>query len=116
MGEMLVLMSAADVCFMGGSLIGNKVGGHNVLEPAAIGIPVITGPSYFNFEEIVNLLISKQAINVVTKSSELTLVLNNQFDNPKACHEQKQRLNSVVTSNLGAISKTLRYVRENQYE
>ena len=116
MGEMLVLMSAADICFMGGSLIGNKVGGHNVLEPAAIGIPVITGPSYFNFEEIVNLLISKQAINVVTKSSELTLVLNNQFDNPKTCHEQKQRLNSVVTSNLGAISKTLRYVRENQYE
>lgn len=56
MGEMLVLIGAADICFMGGSLIGDKVGGHNVLEPAALGVPVITGPSYYNFTEIVNLL------------------------------------------------------------
>ncbi|TOP03623.1 3-deoxy-D-manno-octulosonic acid transferase, partial [Vibrio parahaemolyticus] len=44
MGEMLLLLGASDVCFMGGSLVGDKVGGHNVLEPAALGIPTITGP------------------------------------------------------------------------
>jgi len=37
---------------MGGSLLGDKVGGHNVLEPAALGVPVIIGPSFFNFQEI----------------------------------------------------------------
>lgn len=115
MGEMLILMGAADICFMGGSLIGDKVGGHNVLEPAALGLPVITGPSYFNFEEIVNLLTSRKAINIIAGSRELSLVVNNKLDNPVACHDQKQQLNSIVASNLGAIAKTLRYVRENQY-
>ncbi|MDF4887019.1 glycosyltransferase N-terminal domain-containing protein, partial [Vibrio parahaemolyticus] len=47
MGEMLTLMGAADICFMGGSLIGDKVGGHNVLEPAMLEKVIITGPSYF---------------------------------------------------------------------
>ncbi len=43
MGEMLLLLRAADICFMGGSLVGDKVGGHNVLEPAALGVPIISG-------------------------------------------------------------------------
>ena len=115
MGEMLVLMGAADICFMGGSLIGDKVGGHNVLEPAALGLPVITGPSYFNFEEIVNLLTSNQAIDIIKDSRELSSLVNNKFNNSDACNNQKQQLNSTVTSNLGAIVKTLCYVRENQY-
>lgn len=115
MGEMLVLMGAADICFMGGSLIGDKVGGHNVLEPAALGLPVVTGPSYFNFEEIVNLLTSNQAIDIIKDSRELSSLINNNFNNSDACNDQKQKLNSTVTSNLGAIFKTLRYVRENQY-
>ncbi|TNZ67509.1 lipid IV(A) 3-deoxy-D-manno-octulosonic acid transferase, partial [Vibrio parahaemolyticus] len=67
MGEMLVLIGAADICFMGGSLIGDKVGGHNVLEPAALGVPVITGPSYYNFTEIVNLLKKHSFCNIITK-------------------------------------------------
>ncbi|HGF7228129.1 TPA: lipid IV(A) 3-deoxy-D-manno-octulosonic acid transferase, partial [Vibrio cholerae] len=57
MGEMLILLSTADICFMGGSLLGDKVGGHNVLEPAALGIPIITGPSYYNFKEIIGAMI-----------------------------------------------------------
>ncbi|PMH45981.1 3-deoxy-D-manno-octulosonic acid transferase [Vibrio sp. 10N.286.49.B3] len=68
MGEMLTLMGAADLCFMGGSLIGDKVGGHNVLEPVALGLPVITGPSYFNFEEIVNTLHAEELL-VITRDS-----------------------------------------------
>ena len=46
MGEMLVFQGAADITFMGGSLLGDAVGGHNMLEPAALGKPTITGPSY----------------------------------------------------------------------
>ncbi len=42
MGEMLILLGASDVCFMAGSLLGNKVGGHNVLEPVALNVPVIS--------------------------------------------------------------------------
>ncbi|CAE6880445.1 3-deoxy-D-manno-octulosonic-acid transferase [Vibrio sp. B1FLJ16] len=67
MGEMLILIGAADVCFMGGSLIGDKVGGHNVLEPAALSVPVITGPSYYNFKEVVQTLAETNAIIITNK-------------------------------------------------
>ncbi|MCG9700534.1 lipid IV(A) 3-deoxy-D-manno-octulosonic acid transferase [Vibrio natriegens] len=72
MGEMLILIGAADVCFMGGSLIGDKVGGHNVLEPAALGVPVITGPSYYNFTEIVEDLSSQHALTIIANEHELS--------------------------------------------
>ncbi|PQJ65365.1 3-deoxy-D-manno-octulosonic acid transferase [Vibrio jasicida] len=71
MGEMLVLMGAADICFMGGSLVGDKVGGHNVLEPIALGLPVINGPSYFNFKDIVEEFSSLNKIHVIENSSVL---------------------------------------------
>ncbi len=66
MGEMLILIGAADVCFMGGSLIGDKVGGHNVLEPIALGLPVLTGPSYYNFKDIVDAQIELNTVKVVS--------------------------------------------------
>ncbi|MFN1532447.1 MULTISPECIES: lipid IV(A) 3-deoxy-D-manno-octulosonic acid transferase [Vibrio harveyi group] len=75
MGEMLTLIGAADICFMGGSLIGDKVGGHNVLEPAALGVPVITGPSYYNFKEMVNSLIAQDGSIITVNLSETVLSL-----------------------------------------
>ncbi|NNM58470.1 MAG: 3-deoxy-D-manno-octulosonic acid transferase [Legionellales bacterium] len=54
MGELLLLYSASDVAFIGGSLV--PIGGHNMLEPAVLGVPSITGPHYFNFTTIVQLL------------------------------------------------------------
>ncbi|OCQ11411.1 lipid IV(A) 3-deoxy-D-manno-octulosonic acid transferase, partial [Vibrio parahaemolyticus] len=89
MGEMLVLIGAADICFMGGSLIGDKVGGHNVLEPAALGVPVITGPSYYNFTEIVNLLKKHSFCNIITKINEISNLIDNHFSlstNSKSLH------------------------------
>lgn len=75
MGEMLTLIGASDVCFMGGSLIGNKVGGHNVLEPIALNVPTITGPSYFNFSEIINTLVAHQACIITTGETLSTSLL-----------------------------------------
>ncbi|MEZ8729987.1 lipid IV(A) 3-deoxy-D-manno-octulosonic acid transferase [Vibrio splendidus] len=100
MGEMLILIGSADVCFMGGSLIGDKVGGHNVLEPAALGVPVITGPSYFNFKEIVEDLIFENKVTVILKLKELSQTITSFFT--------KKIENLGVTSiNNGAIKKTL---------
>ncbi|ELV8630883.1 lipid IV(A) 3-deoxy-D-manno-octulosonic acid transferase [Vibrio vulnificus] len=106
MGEMLVLLGAADVCFMGGSLVGDKVGGHNVLEPAALGVPVITGPSYYNFKEITIALVQAKGI-IVIESSLL---------GPKTqqllCHSDRQKLVAdaalnVVRKNQGALTRAL---------
>lgn len=71
MGEMLLLMGASDACFMGGSLIGKKVGGHNVLEPLALHLPTCTGPSYYNFQQIVDELLAQNAITVLQSAAEL---------------------------------------------
>lgn len=106
MGEMLVLIGAVDICFMGGSLLGDKIGGHNVLEPIVLGIPVITGPSYYNFEDIVNDLIKLDAIKIVPSSfllqNELTaLILSS---NNKTT---QKKYTKYISEKLGAIDKTL---------
>lgn len=106
MGEMLTLMGAADICFMGGSLIGDKVGGHNVLEPAMLEKVIITGPSYFNFKEIVSDLLDIDGILLASDTTDLAKHLTSLLSQPslselyeiKACHYAKR--------NQGALKRT----------
>ncbi len=105
MGEMLVLMGAADVCFMGGSLLGNKVGGHNVLEPAALGVPVITGPSYYNFKEIVDTLRGEQGI-VVCEPMQIGNSIMRLIDDSTEYQLLQNSASNVVQSNQGALNRT----------
>ncbi|ELX4206511.1 lipid IV(A) 3-deoxy-D-manno-octulosonic acid transferase [Vibrio vulnificus] len=111
MGEMLVLLGAADVCFMGGSLVGDKVGGHNVLEPAALGVPVIIGPSYYNFKEITEELFAENCISVNTADT-LPTSLGELFDDPD--HREKLITNAskVVKRNQGSLQHTMNSVLE----
>ena len=69
MGELPVVLAAADVAFVGGSLV--PTGGHNLLEPAAVGVPVLTGPHAFNFAEITRLLVQKEAAVQVADAAAL---------------------------------------------
>ncbi|MGR5135921.1 lipid IV(A) 3-deoxy-D-manno-octulosonic acid transferase [Vibrio jasicida] len=94
MGEMLVLMGAADICFMGGSLVGDKVGGHNVLEPAALAVPTITGPSYFNFEEIAHELIGSSQLTVVNDGIELSEHIRKYYKSPNKPEDKKSNFRS----------------------
>ncbi|HAS8560866.1 TPA: 3-deoxy-D-manno-octulosonic acid transferase [Vibrio vulnificus] len=111
MGEMLILLGAADVCFMGGSLVGDKVGGHNVLEPAALGVPVIIGPSYYNFKEITEELLAENSISVNTADT-LPTSLGELFDYPD--HREKLITNAskVVKRNQGSLQHTMNSVLE----
>jgi 3-deoxy-D-manno-octulosonic-acid transferase len=68
MGELPLFYAASDVAFVGGSLVHH--GGHNLLEPAALGIPVITGPNVFNFVEICELLLQAGACEKVETTAE----------------------------------------------
>lgn len=111
MGEMLVLLRAADICFMGGSLVGDKVGGHNVLEPAALGVPVITGPSYYNFKEIVeelqeaNGIIISEQLNIARQVGILfsSQAVRKQIIHTAAC---------IVQRNQGALNSTLHLIMD----
>jgi 3-deoxy-D-manno-octulosonic-acid transferase len=69
LGELLEFYAAADVAFVGGSLV--PVGGHNLLEPAALGVPVLTGPHNFNAADVARLLIARGAAEVVHDAQEL---------------------------------------------
>ncbi|AYO21219.1 3-deoxy-D-manno-octulosonic acid transferase [Vibrio owensii] len=104
MGEMLILIGASDICFMGGSLIGDKVGGHNVLEPAALGVPVITGPSYYNFKEMVNSLIALDGSIITVNLSEtvLSLLQNAQLKEKLVVNGQ-----TFVEQNKGSIRRVV---------
>ena len=108
MGEMLILLGAADICFMGGSLIGNKVGGHNLLEPAALGIPSITGPSYFNFTDIAKQLIAVRATTVIRNSDELAKEINKLIGNKVKLQQRGKAALQAVQQNQGAITNTLK--------
>lgn len=59
MGELILLYAAADAAFVGGSLV--PVGGHNVLEPALVGVPVLFGPQMHNFKEIAERIVHEEA-------------------------------------------------------
>ena len=63
MGELMMFYAAADVAFVAGSLV--PIGGHNLLEPASVGRPVLTGPHNFNGEEIAQLLMDAGAACIV---------------------------------------------------
>lgn len=72
-GELLLLFGTADVAFVGGSLVPR--GGHNLLEPAALGVPVLSGFSLFNFAAVRDLLLGSGALQLVMDGGELGAVL-----------------------------------------
>lgn len=107
MGEMLVLMGAADICFMGGSLLGDKVGGHNMLEPAALGKPVLTGPSYYNFTDITEQLIKAEGLEVVTTAKAISKSISQAFNDKNVLHSKSQSARLVIDKNRGSLANTI---------
>lgn len=107
MGEMLLLMGAADVTVMCGSLIGDKVGGHNMLEPAALAKPVLTGPSYYNFTDITQQLETAGALAVCNNAEQIGKRLTALLSDPAQCQRMGKAAVKVVQQNQGAVAKTL---------
>tara|TARA_R110001592_G_scaffold191527_3_gene437795 strand:+ start:6509 stop:7798 length:1290 start_codon:yes stop_codon:yes gene_type:complete len=106
MGEMMVLLGAADVCFIAGSLIGNKVGGHNLLEAAALKKPILNGPSYFNFKQITEQLVELGACTICQDSNEIAHSLTLLFNNEQMRQTQGEIAFNFVQQNQGALQKT----------
>ncbi|SBS65302.1 lipid IV(A) 3-deoxy-D-manno-octulosonic acid transferase [Vibrio splendidus] len=108
MGEMLVLIGSADVCFMGGSLIGDKVGGHNVLEPAALGVPTITGPSYFNFKEITERLLASRGI-LICEGNILGSKVTQLLEDEHSATNMANQAHSIFKRNKGSLERSIQY-------
>ena len=103
LGELMGFYASADVAFVGGSLA--PIGGHNVLEPAALGVPVLVGPNTFNSVEIVDALITAGAASRVEDADSLaSSVLNLLHDEPARMRMGTAGLN-VVERGRGALQE-----------
>jgi len=105
LGELLDFYAAADVAFVGGSLV--PIGGHNLLEPAALGVPILTGPYNSNGEEIARLLIAGGAAEVVRDAATLGARVSALLANPQARVRIGAQGRASVDSNRGALGKLL---------
>ncbi|MGL4860352.1 MAG: lipid IV(A) 3-deoxy-D-manno-octulosonic acid transferase [Enterobacteriaceae bacterium] len=105
MGELMLLYGIADIAFIGGSLI--ERGGHNPLEPAAHGIPVIMGPHVTNFREICSKLQAENAQLTVNNSTELVNIVSQLLEDEGMRHAYGRRAQEVLVRNQGALQKLL---------
>jgi 3-deoxy-D-manno-octulosonic-acid transferase len=109
LGELLEWYACADVAYVGGSLV--PVGGHNLLEPAALGVPVLAGPHQLNNVEVVRLLQSAGALQIVHNEAELAAALQALFANPEERQRRGQLGRQCLHDNRGALEKLLGLIR-----
>jgi 3-deoxy-D-manno-octulosonic-acid transferase len=104
-GDLASIYSLATVAFVGGSLV--RRGGHNPLEPAQFGVPVVIGPSYENFREIVEAMRAEDAIRIVPSEglAESLLVLLKDSTGAQALGERGRQ---VFLSKAGATERVVR--------
>jgi 3-deoxy-D-manno-octulosonic-acid transferase len=104
-GELALLYASADVAFVGGSLV--PIGGHNLLEPAALGLPVLTGPSYRNSEEIAQLLLARGAALEIDSAAELAAALRRLLADPV----ERRRIGGIgqeiIAANRGSVERLM---------
>lgn len=104
-GELAALYELADVAFVGGSLLPG-VGGHNILEPAQHGVPILVGPNTYNFREIVRLFERNGAVTTVTPGN-LAGVLLQFLEDEEERRRFGQRARESFLQNAGATARTL---------
>ncbi|WP_338648885.1 lipid IV(A) 3-deoxy-D-manno-octulosonic acid transferase [Pseudomonas sp. ML2-2023-3] len=105
MGELLFLYALADSAFVGGSLVPN--GGHNLLEPAALAKPVLSGPHLFNFLEIAAKLREAAALEEVEDAQGLALAVQRLFELPQDAQRMAEAGLKVMQLNQGALQRLL---------
>jgi 3-deoxy-D-manno-octulosonic-acid transferase len=103
MGELMVLYALSDVAFVGGSFI--TLGGHNLLEPAALAKPGLTGPNFFNFMDITKKLIAADAVFQVNSSDELAQRILQLFKDGDLRQRMGKNGLDLVMKNRGALAK-----------
>lgn len=109
MGEMLLWFAAADLAFIGGSLL--RTGGHNPLEATALGLPVVSGPHIFNNDDLYQPLCKNQVAWVELTEDKirdrlLILLDNNNKD------EIKKRCHTLIQQHQGTVETVYQYIKK----
>lgn len=108
MGELPMYYATADVAFIGGSLVPH--GGHNLLEPAALGRAVVTGPHFFNFTEITQRFLAAEAAMEVKNSHELAQAIKLLLGDPQKRSEMGQAGFALIQQSQGASQRLLNLI------
>jgi 3-deoxy-D-manno-octulosonic-acid transferase len=102
LGELATMYAAADIAFVGGSLV--PVGGHNLLEPAALGLPVLCGPYQANNKDIAAMLLASGAAAEVRDAEELGAALVRLCDDPAQRRRMGEAGVHIVAANRGSVA------------
>ncbi|WP_323846656.1 lipid IV(A) 3-deoxy-D-manno-octulosonic acid transferase [Microbulbifer magnicolonia] len=105
MGELLRFYGACDIAFVGGSLV--PVGGHNMIEPAAWGVPVVCGPHLHNFATVAALLRAAGGMAVVDTAERLAVQIKDWLDDDGERRMAGERGRLVAEENSGALRRLL---------
>ncbi|AFI83594.1 lipid IV(A) 3-deoxy-D-manno-octulosonic acid transferase [Methylophaga nitratireducenticrescens] len=108
MGELSVFYGTADVAFVGGSLVNH--GGHNILEPAALSRPVITGPHYFNFLEVTRQFLEHHAAIEVKNPEQLADSVIELLKDPQRRAEMGDAGKLLIEQSKGASQRLLNLI------
>jgi 3-deoxy-D-manno-octulosonic-acid transferase len=108
-GELVLVYSIADIVFVGGSLVPR--GGQSILEPAALGKPVIFGTDMSNFQDIADLLMKAEAGISVKDKNELFQRIQDLVKNPARLKEIGTRAKEIITQYQGATGRNMEFIR-----
>jgi 3-deoxy-D-manno-octulosonic-acid transferase len=107
-GELVDFYAAADVAFVGGSLV--PAGGHNLLEPAALGVPVLAGRHQFNAPDVARALEEAGALTIVPDAAALAAAVAALLEDPAARARQGAAARGAVAANRGALQRIVALV------
>jgi 3-deoxy-D-manno-octulosonic-acid transferase len=110
MGELMLMFGASDIAFVGGSLVPN--GGHNFIEPAAWGLPLLSGEHLFNFAEVARLLSDAGALTTVSSTQALAGELIRLLTDESSRSSVGAAALQVALDNRGALDKTLIVIKK----
>jgi 3-deoxy-D-manno-octulosonic-acid transferase len=108
-GELASVYSLASVAFVGGSLV--PAGGHNPLEPAQFGVPIVMGPHYANFTAITDMLLNADALRIARKE-ELADVFAELLSDQTLAEAMGARAKKVFEGQAGATDRCVTAIRE----
>jgi 3-deoxy-D-manno-octulosonic-acid transferase len=108
LGELLSFYAAGDVAFVGGTLV--PIGGHNLLEPAALGLPVLAGPNNFNSADIARLLLECGAVRIVHDAAELSATIDELLARPSLRSSMGASGRQAIEENRGAVHRLMEFL------
>lgn len=103
LGELKLFYAAADIAFVGGSFV--PIGGHNVLEPAAVGVPVLFGLEMRNFAQIAEKMLLEQAAIQCENTTELETAVIKLYTQPELRRNFITRAKNFIVQNQGATER-----------